>query len=425
MLPAAPVARSLWSRSGIITFGHEAQPIFAALTPDRQDAAYREVTEAVAARLGTTVSGLVVHRDEAADHAHFQCPGFTRDGMPVSKIAKREALRDLQTIAAEIMGRHAPGIERGTSRWQRIAAGEDYADTVHKSAAEMRSRLPAEIAAREAELVAAQEKLDKNTALLAKAQATAEGKRAEKARRNAVTYERRMEAARSELAGIEADLKRLRGLQDSIRAENRKLAKDGERIAQENGQKAAESRRLDEALAQKKTRIASLRARLQSLNAAYPITDLQIDVMATFVADLCRIYRIPVTRRTVLSHAEVQPTLGIKQNAKWDISWLPGMDKPGDPVAVGDQLRARIGAAMGQPATETVAYTPLLRRGSTGDAVEYLQSLLAERDFDPGPIDGAFGARTARAAVEYQKSSGLAPDGIIGPMTWAALFKGD
>ena len=59
----------------------------------------------------------------------------------------------------------------------------------------------------------------------------------------------------------------------------------------------------------------------------YPITELQIDVMATFVADLCRKYRIPVTRRTVLSHAEVQPTLGFRQNAKWDISWLPGMDK--------------------------------------------------------------------------------------------------
>ena len=256
--------------SGIITFGHEAQPIFAALPSDQQDAAYREVAEAIAARLGTTVSGLVVHRDEAADHAHFQCPGFTRDGMPVSKIATREALRDLQTIAAEIMGRHAPGIERGTSRWQRIAAGEDYADTVYKSAAEMRSRLPAEIAAKEAELVATQEKLDKNTALLAKAQATAEaeGKRAEKARKNAVTYERRMETARSELTGIEAELGRLRGLQDGIRAENRKLAEDGEHLAQENGQKAAESHRLDEALAQKKTQIASLRTKLQSLNAA-------------------------------------------------------------------------------------------------------------------------------------------------------------
>ena len=37
--------------SGIITFGHEAQPIFAALTSNQQDAAYREVAEAIAGNL--------------------------------------------------------------------------------------------------------------------------------------------------------------------------------------------------------------------------------------------------------------------------------------------------------------------------------------------------------------------------------------
>ena len=78
----------------------------------------------------------------------------------------------------------------------------------------------------------------------------------------------------------------------------------------------------------------------------YPITELQIDVMATFVADLCRKYRIPVTRRTVLSHAEVQPTLGIHQRGKWDIAWLPGMKAPADPIIVGDRLRAEIAAKL-------------------------------------------------------------------------------
>lgn len=133
--------------SGIITFGREAQLIFAKLTRQEQDAAYREIAEALAERLQTTLTGLVAHRDEAADHAHFQCPGVTLDGRPVSKIAKRQCLRDLQTIAAEIIARHAPGIERGTPRWVRIEQGETYADTVHKSAAEMRLQLPADLAA--------------------------------------------------------------------------------------------------------------------------------------------------------------------------------------------------------------------------------------------------------------------------------------
>jgi N-acetyl-anhydromuramyl-L-alanine amidase AmpD len=78
----------------------------------------------------------------------------------------------------------------------------------------------------------------------------------------------------------------------------------------------------------------------------FPITEAQLDGMAALVARLCVKYGIPVTRRTVLTHAEVQPTLGIPQRQKWDITWLPGMDKPGDAVAVGDVLRARITAAM-------------------------------------------------------------------------------
>jgi hypothetical protein len=76
-----------------------------------------------------------------------------------------------------------------------------------------------------------------------------------------------------------------------------------------------------------------------------PITPAQVEGLVKLVRDLCRGYGIPVTRETVLSHAEVQPTLGIKQRGKWDIAWLPGMDAPGDPVKVGDHLRGLIAAA--------------------------------------------------------------------------------
>lgn len=77
----------------------------------------------------------------------------------------------------------------------------------------------------------------------------------------------------------------------------------------------------------------------------YPITEPQLAELARVVADLCTIYDIPVSRTSVLTHAEVQPTLGIKQRGKWDIAWLPGMTAPRDPVAVGDILRSRIRTA--------------------------------------------------------------------------------
>lgn len=79
-----------------------------------------------------------------------------------------------------------------------------------------------------------------------------------------------------------------------------------------------------------------------------PLTAAQVEAAVHLVAALCCKYGIAVDRKTVLSHAEVQPTLGIAQRGKWDIAWLPGMAAPGNPVAVGDTLRARVIAAQGR-----------------------------------------------------------------------------
>ena len=82
---------------------------------------------------------------------------------------------------------------------------------------------------------------------------------------------------------------------------------------------------------------------------SHPITPAQVASLVGLCRDLSRKYGILVSRQTILSHAEVQPTLGIKQRGKWDIAWLPGMDKPGDPVAVGDHLRGLIAAHEQRP----------------------------------------------------------------------------
>jgi peptidoglycan hydrolase-like protein with peptidoglycan-binding domain len=74
----------------------------------------------------------------------------------------------------------------------------------------------------------------------------------------------------------------------------------------------------------------------------YPLTERQLDSAAQLVADVLRKYGIPLTRETVLTHAEVEPTLGVEQRGKWDITWLPGREDVGDPVEVGDELRRRI-----------------------------------------------------------------------------------
>lgn len=70
-----------------------------------------------------------------------------------------------------------------------------------------------------------------------------------------------------------------------------------------------------------------------------PITPAQVSALARETARLCRTYDIPVSRWSTLSHAEIQPTLGVVQKNKWDITVLPGMSAPADPITVGDRLR--------------------------------------------------------------------------------------
>lgn len=84
----------------------------------------------------------------------------------------------------------------------------------------------------------------------------------------------------------------------------------------------------------------------------YPLTKSQWAEASSVVAALCKHYGIKVTPETVLSHAEVQGNLGIKQAGKWDIAVLPF-----DPMTyntarkVGDRFRAEVAAKMaGKPA---------------------------------------------------------------------------
>ncbi|MEA2686148.1 MAG: hypothetical protein QOE93_1343 [Actinomycetota bacterium] len=68
---------------------------------------------------------------------------------------------------------------------------------------------------------------------------------------------------------------------------------------------------------------------------------------------------------------------------------------------------------------------PVLKQGSSGDAVGRLQELLDVVGFHQ-PEDGfkVFGASTREAVKAYQKSRGLDVDGVVGQQTWTALKTG-
>lgn len=67
----------------------------------------------------------------------------------------------------------------------------------------------------------------------------------------------------------------------------------------------------------------------------------------------------------------------------------------------------------------------LSRRGSRGEVVKQIQTVLKDRQLYTGNIDGIYGAQTEQAVIKFQKQMGLAADGIAGPKTLAALGLGD
>ena len=65
---------------------------------------------------------------------------------------------------------------------------------------------------------------------------------------------------------------------------------------------------------------------------------------------------------------------------------------------------------------------PLLREGDEGPHVKRLQTLLISKGYKVS-ADGQFGPRTEDAVENFQRDSGLVPDGIVGRYSWEALEK--
>ncbi len=209
--------------AGILTFSHEAQKRIARLSADEIERRVEASVEAVAAAHAVPVLGLVIHRDEAAPHAHFMFGSVRTDGTGRAlRLAPRDtsAMQDLAAEAWEDLG-----IGRGRSIGQRIKAGESTSTTIHKNVKELHESLPEQIAAVRAEL-------EKNTAKLIAN------------RHTLADVESRYEAAAS----------RLRKIQDRIRQHLPAL------------QRSKENERLSATVADRDAQIADLKHRIEDLS---------------------------------------------------------------------------------------------------------------------------------------------------------------
>lgn len=100
---------------------------------------------------------------------------------------------------------------------------------------------------------------------------------------------------------------------------------------------------------------------------------------------------------------------------------LPVGRKP-DPIFDMDDFRRQVASIMAGtaplpsviPALDS-ENRPTLRRGAKGELVKMIQAKVG------APVNGTFDAVTEVAVREFQRNNGLAPDGIVGPRTWATL----
>jgi len=132
-------------------------------------------------------------------------------------------------------------------------------------------------------------------------------------------------------------------------------------------------------------------------------------------------------------------------NKRGVVAYRPKLGAPPAPAALPTLSQRSPGAALPTPAPATAAHSPtsvtapapapalspahaaavhpLLHQGSgmgiltaQAPAVRDLQLRLHVM-----PADGKFGTNTRESVMTFQRSHGLKPDGVVGPLTWAAL----
>lgn len=231
--------------AGIITFGCAAQGIFIRLPVAIQDRAFTDLAQEIAARLNTQLEALVVHLDETAIHAHLTMRAYTDSREPISNATRLGDMAALQDLAAEVMQRYAPEIERGRRRKERLQAGADYADTLHRTVKQLHEDLPlewaalvAEIADREAQVAEQRASLEKTQRLLEKLELKTE--LTEKEAKRQETYSRRLAKKQADMVAEVKALEARRGALENAIAQDAQVIEAEKEAVRMDRQKVKE-----------------------------------------------------------------------------------------------------------------------------------------------------------------------------------------
>lgn len=156
--------------------------------------------------------------------------------------------------------------------------------------------------------------------------------------------------------------------------------------------------------------------KVEKYNATYRWTQNEFDAMVSFAYNLGSIDKLTADGTRAKSVIAEKMLLYNKAGGKV----LAGLTKRRQAERT---LFLAGGSAKETSAKKDSAARSILKKGSRGADVTYLQQHLTAKGYYVGKIDGIFGARTLKAVMAFQKKCGLVVDGIVGKKTWDALEK--
>jgi hypothetical protein len=118
----------------------------------------------------------------------------------------------------------------------------------------------------------------------------------------------------------------------------------------------------------------------------------------------------------------------IEENKLYELDYLKGITK-GNKIAKLQELCNKLSVKdsegrslavdniLGWRTRSCISKLPVLKLGSKGAAVEFVQELI-----DAFPIDGSFGPVTKKCVMAYQEAKKLKTDGIVGIETWTSFI---
>lgn len=120
--------------------------------------------------------------------------------------------------------------------------------------------------------------------------------------------------------------------------------------------------------------------------------------------------------RTVSAVSTFQQSQGLRADGVVDKVTWDALNE--EPQAVGEKPQE---ALVEKPVANESG--KILAKGAAGSKVKTLQVRLEMQGYDPGPIDGIFGARTKAAVKDFQQAYSLKADGAVDEITWQTLSR--